>query len=318
MIFRTSLLISILAAASVLSVAQNNAASSSSGPSYRLQTLYRAGIAQQYTVTEHTDVVRQHSDSSKVSYSRDITYYMTLKCIASMDGISQVTVNIDSLEYTFNDGTAPVSYDSQKDITPLDFADLNNYMGPLNRPFELTLSPYGEVTKLEGELIQFWRDYLVENSSDLDPVVLMIWMQSLDRANLLQYGDLQKRIIPGLRVGVDSTWIHNMELRVDGVVYSDRITSKFMENSGGIYTIAVNDTMDAPVQEIHVYGVPFKTKLHEGQAIVDHSIDLSNTGTIRKVSSKVKAWFKGTAANQTFTQRVSSNTTWTLTGQFQW
>ena len=48
-----------------------------------------------------------------------------------------------------------IEYDSQTDITPKNFADLNNYIGPLNRPFTLTVSPYGEVSAIEGDEIEF-------------------------------------------------------------------------------------------------------------------------------------------------------------------
>ena len=235
--------------------------SSSSGRAYRLQALYRAGVAQSYEITEQTTAERTHSDSSKKTYDRTVTYFTTIRCIESMDGISKLVVNIDSLRYRFSAGGQSIEYDSQQDITPKNFADLNNYIGPLNRPYTITVSPYGEVSNLEGEQIQFWRDYLAENTEGLDSVIYLIWSQSLDEENLYQYGDLQKRVIPGLRIQQDSTWDLNMTLRVDGVLYKGLTFGTFADYSGGVYSLTVKDTIPAVVdQSIHVYDVPYITR----------------------------------------------------------
>lgn len=316
---RTLLLICALAVlTSSSSWAQTSSSEASTGPAYRLQALYRANVAQSYEITEATSVVRTLNDSSQTKYDRKVTYYTTVRCLSSIDGISKLDINIDSLIYRFEADGQEIDYHSQNDITPKNFADLNNYIGPLNRPYELTMSPYGEVTNVEGEQIQFWRDYLTENSSDLDSVILLIWMQSLDRENLLQIGDLQKRVLPGRRTELASNWKHSLGLRVDGVVFADEATTTFEEYAAGIYTIRTTDTIAAPEQTIHVYGIPYVTRVMEGAAEVDHSIQLSTAGTINFVSSKVKAWFTGSAANHTFTHKITSTTTWNLTGQYQW
>ena len=318
MTLRILLLICATSLVAFPALAQTAATAASAGPTYRLQALYRANVAQSYTITEETTAVRTLADSTKQEYNRIVTYYTTVRCLSSIDGISELDVNIDSLIYRFESDGKVVEYDSQTDITPKNFADLNNYIGPLNRPFEITMSPYGEVTNLEGENIQFWRDYLTENSKDLDSVIYLIWMQSLDRENLLQYGDLQKRVIPGTRMQVDSSWEHNFGVRIDGVVYSDKAKTTFVENSGGVYTLTTQDTIAAPSQKVHVYGIPYVTTVQEGAAAVDHTMTLSSAGTINGVKSAVNAWFRGKAANQVFTHKIASTTTWKLTGQYQW
>jgi Family of unknown function (DUF6263) len=298
--------------------AQKAGQTTSAGREYRLQALYRAGVAQSYTITENTVATRTHSDSSTKTYSRDVTYYTTIRCIESNEGQATIVVNLDSLTYRFSSTDKTVEYDSQKDITPKNFADLNNYIGPLNRPFEMSVTPYGEVTTLKGEQVEFWRDYLTENKNDLDSVIYMIWMQSLDRENLLQYGDLQKRTIPGRRFAVDSSWKHRMQLRLDGVVFADTVSTTFKEYSGGLYKIVCTDTMSAAPQPIHVYGIPYISNLQEGKAVLDHTVELSSTGTINEVTSKVASWFRASVLNEIFTQNVTTTTSWKLTGQFQW
>jgi hypothetical protein len=286
---------------------------------YRLQALYRAGIAQNYEVVEQTTVERIHSDSSRKTYERTATYQITVRCIESLDGIAKLIINIDSLVYRFKAANLEVTYDSQKDITPKNFADLNNYAGPLNRTFEITVSPYGEVTKLSGEQIDFWRDYLEQNAADLDSVVYTIWMQSLDRENLLHYGDLQKRVIPGTRKGVDSAWRHDYTSRIDGVIYAGTVTSRLANYTGGYYTIITKDTLAAlPQQPIHVYGIPYVSNVREGTAVIDNELLLTANGTINEVKNVAKSSFRGIVKNEVFTHNVTSSTMWKLTGQYQW
>lgn len=319
MIVRLPLVIALcfLSTAGAMVAQQTGAAPA--GREYRLQALYRAGIAQNYEVVEQTTVERTHSDSSKKTYDRKVTYFMTVRCIESIDGISKLVVNIDSLIYKFTAQGLEISYDSQKDITVKNFADLNNYIGPLNRTFEITVSPYGEVTKLSGEQVDFWREYLEQNAADLDSVVYTIWMQSLDRENLLQYGDVQKRMIPGLRKGVDSTWKHGLTTRVDGVVFDGKVSSRLAAYSGGLYTIITKDSIPVRAgEDVHIYGIPYLSTVRDGGAVVDNTLLLSSSGTINELTTVTKAWFRATVRAETFTHRITSTTQWKLTGQYQW
>ncbi len=287
-------------------------------PTYRVQALYRAGVAQSYEIEENTEVVRTHSDSSKKTYKRWVKYFATIRAIESMNGISTLVVTLDSNRYKFTADGLDITYDSQVDITPKNFADLYNYSGPVSRSYDLTVSPYGEVTKVEGEQLDFWRKYLNDNKRDMDSVLHLIWIQSLDKPNLLQYGDLQKRVIPGTRVAVDSSWTHDFSLRVDGVVYSNRVKSTFAKYAGGLYIIETKDTIVADPQQIHAYNIPYVTNVIDGEALVNHTVELTNTGSINNVTSNVDAWLKAKVSNELFTQQIKSKTTWKLTGQYMW
>ena len=317
----TRLLLSIgavlLVAGTIESQAQT-ASQPSKGRDYRVQAIYRAGVAQKYEIVEQTTSERTFDDGNVKTYSRTAKYYATARCIASQEGIATLVFNLDSLEYKFSADGKDVEYNSQVDITPKPFADLNNYIGPLNRPFELTVSAYGAVSDVKGEQIDFWREYLTENSVDLDSLTYMIWMQSLDNDNLLHYGDLQKRVIPGLRVAIDSTWEHKFGMRIDGVHYAGNVTSTLKDYSGGIFTLNASDTIDVASDKAYVYGIPMVTHVSTGQAVVDYTIQLSSGGTINNVNALAETSFRGKALNVEFTQRTNSAITWNLTGQYQW
>lgn len=314
-----ALALAVLAAAAAPWCSAQQATSAPPAREYKLQALYRASIAQSYEFVEQTTVERTYRDSTKATYARTATFFVTVRCIEALDGVSKVVVNLDSLIYKFTSDGKDVTYDSQKDITPKNFADLNGYIGPLNRSFELTYSPYGEVTSLSGEQIDFWRDYLEQNSADLDTLTYTIWMQSLSKENLLQVGDLQKRTIPGLRKAVDSTWKHQLAMRVDGTLYSGSVRSRLAAYEGGLYNIITQDTLAAtPGQLVHAYNVPQVATVLDGSVLVNNTILLSSAGTINDFTSVIKGKLRLKAGREPFEQSTTTTYQWKLVGQYQW
>jgi hypothetical protein len=313
---RFCLVLAAVCMAAVPTVAQTSGAPSKQ---YRAQVVYTAGVAQSYELTEQTTATRWYSDSSQKDYDRTVTYFTTIRCIESMDGIARVVVNVDSMRYRFMADGRLVEYDSEKDVSPKNFSDINAYIGPLNRPFTLTVSPYGEVSALEGEQVEYWRDYLADNSSGIDSVTYLMWTQAISDENLLHYGDLQKRVVPGLTTGKDSTWNLTMTLRVDGVTYKGRTKATLTDVDGGLLTMTVSDTLQAVApQPLRVYGVPYVVQLMEGHADVSHTLQMSRTGSIQQVDNVASTWWKGRVLMEEFTQRVRTTTTWKLKGQYQW
>ncbi len=288
------------------------------GREYRLEVKYTSGVALLYEFVETTNVERTHSDGSKKNYKREVKHFITMRIIESLDGISKVIVNIDSLQYSFEAGPVLVSYDSQVDITPKNFSDLHYYIGTLNRPFTLTINSYGEVSKVEGEQIEFWRDYIEENAADLDSMTLHIWRQCLADNNLLHIGDIQKRLVPGLKVGVDSTWKHDFSFLINSLAFHDKVESRFAKNLGGYYQIVTKDTLQAQPQPVRSYGIGSLSTLIDGTATVDNELILRNTGLVEELTSKISATYKASVLNEIYTEDVQSTMKWKLTGQFQW
>ncbi len=286
---------------------------------FRLQASYRSGIAQSYEVTEKTSVQRVHSDSSVRSYQREVLTYVTVRCVESMDNVSRVVVTADSVVYKFVTGPSVIDYDSQRDLAPKAFPDLNNYVGVLNRSYELTYSPYGEVTKVAGDQIDFWREYIQTNVGDLDTLISTIWLQSLSDENLMHLGDVQKQIVPGTKKAFDSSWIHNMRLRVDGVVYEGKARSTFKSYDGGVFTIATSDTLPARTRwPLHVFEIPDLVQMQEGNAVVNATLQLSTSGTLNALDATIAAVFRGQVGKEIFTQNINSTQSWKLVRQYQW
>lgn len=287
---------------------------------YRVQTLYRAGVAQNYIITQRDTVTRIHSDTAtKRFYTRDITYYATLRCIESMENVATVVATLDSLEYVFSSDGKDIVYKSQLDMAPKPFLDLNNFMGPMNRSAEISYNPYGEITKLGGEQLEWIRDYLKESGQALDSVTALVWNQSVEDPNILMYCDLQKRVVPGKRVALDSSWKHLLGLRVDGVAFQGEVSSTLADYTGGLFTIRTADTLyAAPGQDLHVYGITDVSKVIDGKAITNNALDISTVGTINGVTVRVLATYRARIRQEVFTHTVRSTTTWKLLGQYQW
>lgn len=313
------LAIAVLSPLALYSQKTGSAASTPSFREYRLQALYRAGIAQNYEITERDSVVRTHSDSSKKTYQRTVTYFTTARCLESMDGFSTVSITLDSMLYAFESEGIVIDYDSQKEPTPKNFGDLFNYTGPMNRSFELRYNPYGEIQSVQGEQITWLREYLAENMPAEDSVRALIWQQSVDDENLLHYGDFQKNAVPGTKIGIDSSWTHPFLARIDGVLYKARATSKLLSYSGGYFTIRTKDTIPAVAdQRFHVYGVPAVSRMDSGSVAIDQTIRLATTGTVQEVTQVAHARFVATVENERYRHDVHSTTSWKLIGQYQW
>lgn len=299
---------------------QTKASAGKSVRDYRVQTLYRAGVAQNYVITQRDTVTRIHSDTAtKRYYTRDVTYYATLRCIESMENVATVVATLDSLEYVFSSEGKDIVYKSQLDMAPKPFLDLNNYLGPMNRSAEISYNPYGEITKLGGEQLEWIRDYLKESGQALDSVTALVWNQSVEDPNILMYCDLQKRTVPGKRVALDSSWNHELGLRVDGVVFQGSVSSTLADYTGGLFTIRTADTIFASAgQDLHVYGITDVSKVIDGTAITDNELDISTVGTINRVTNRVQATYRARIRQEVFTHVVRSTTTWKLLGQYQW
>lgn len=320
MIYFTTLLF-LVAGCLLPALAQEKGSSAKPAPprEYRLQVLYRPGVAQQYTVDIRDTVVRTHSAGSTKSYTRDVRMFVTVRCIESSDNISKLVVNVDSLTYAFASDGMTVTYDSQIDIAPKNFLDLNNYLGILNRSAEITYNPYGETKAVGGDNIEWIRDYLAENASDVDSLTSMIWNQSVSDHGVLHIADLQKRVVPGRRMAVDSSWKHTYSLRADNVEFSGIVRTKFDTYGGGVYTLRTIDTIPAkPGTPFHVYGIPDVSRVVDGNVALDCTLDLSTTGTINRVVQRSHARIRGRIRNEVFTSESRSTIVWALQGQYQW
>ncbi len=314
------LFLAVLACVS-LATAQEKGSSNKPAPprEYRLQALYRPGVAQSYTVDIRDTASRMHSAGAAKGYDRNVRLYLTVRCIESSDNVSKVVVNVDSLTYAFTSEGVSVTYDSQIDIAPKNFLDLNNYLGILNRSAEITYNPYGEAKAVGGDNLVWIRDYLAENASDVDSVRSMIWNQAVSDAGVLHVADLQKRVIPGKRIAVDSSWKHSYSLRVDNIDIAATVRTTFATYGGGVYTLRTVDTVKAqPGTPFHVYGISDVSRVVDGSVAIDATVDLTTTGIINRVVQRSHARIRGRIGNEVYTTESKSTVTWTLQGQYQW
>lgn len=315
-------LIAVVLASNGAVFAQEKSVAGKPAPSreYRLQALYRPGIAQNYLIQFRDTVSRMHSQGAGAKeYTRSVDYFATIRCIESVDNVSTILVNLDSMQYAFTSDGQTVSYDSQIDIAPKNFLDLNNYIAILNRTVEIGYNPYGEIRGIGGENLQWIREYIGENGSSLDSVSSLIWTQAVGDVAVAAITDLQKRVIPGKRVAVDSSWKHSFQTRVDNIDVGGMVRTTFDTYGGGFYTLRTVDTLQ--VQSgipFHVYGITDICRVVDGSVAFDNVLDITTTGAINRLEQRARGRIRGRIMNEVFTSDIRSSATWTLKGQFQW
>lgn len=286
---------------------------------YRLNPVYRAGIAQNYVLTENTIASRLYKDSTVKDYTRSVKTFVSIRCIESLEGFVTVVVNIDSMIYSFTSDGITITHDTQTDITPKNFADLSLYLAPLNRSYNVSYNAYGEVTKVAGEQLAEIREYLNEYGYDMDSTMRLIWDQGLGDDNLLMIGDIQKRIIPGRRIAMDSSWSHDISVFADGVLYRSPVRSTLKNFDAGNFSLITHDTVYAAEQfRTHFYGIPYIATVLDGKGILHTNFTLSQMGTIQGLTITLDARIRARALSEEFTQTIRTAWEWALEGQYQW
>lgn len=288
-----------------------------------LKLIYPAGNAFIYVFKDSTKVTRRYSDSSTMTYVREVTYYMSQKAPKDPEnGILDVDVNIDSMDYRFSSGDVTMQYNSQrtKDMQ-LKFPDLVAATVPVNRTFRMTYSPYWEVVKTEGEQLDWLRNYIEENNNgQLDSMMLWVWLNGISMTNLAQVGDLEKGVLPDKRIHRDSSWRKPFFIKADGVDCRDdsarSVIKGFHDNA---YVIETTISHLTPTKEpLRLYGIPYLVRVVDGKGTGKYTINLSKKGVINSAEADITTVMKAKVKNENFTQTVRSKYSWQILGQYQY
>ena len=195
---------------------------------YRLRYKYPMSVTNVYKMVENTSVTRQYKDSTSLKYERTVNYFYTIKQLVKMDdNFVKVHVTLDSLQYSFKDGDALFEFDSQSEAQgSINFDDLNDYLIPLSKEFDMTYSPYGEVIKVEGgnldNLIQYIKKATSEQMDSLDQ---QYWLNMLSLNRLQYIVDPIKLTVPSTPATKDSVWLSTPLYCVDGIYFKDTVST---------------------------------------------------------------------------------------------
>jgi len=277
----------------------------------------------EYVYTDTTTVHRIYSDSSTLDYTRTVTYYLSLEAIeAPRDGLTSVQVTIDSLEYSFSSGGNTLSYKPRGQM-PLQFPDFVAAVVPLNRQYLLYYSSYWDAAKVEGEMLDWLRSYIAEDSgrvSSFDSLQRFIWLRNISLPVLAQYADPQKGVLPSGRVALDSVWQKPFVLLADGIEFRDpRAHTRIVERRGPIFELETRaDSLEPTREKLKLYNIQRFVEVIGGSGSARHTVELHKAGFIESARTELEADALCKTGNEIFRQKIRSRYRWMLRGQYDY
>jgi hypothetical protein len=277
-----------------------------------------------YKFTENSKIVRTMSDSSKRRFSRDAEYYFTFKVPNSPDnGFNTYEFSIDSLKYKFTEDGDTYEYNSQSDNPgPVTFEDLKNTVVPLGKEFTLTYSPYGEIVKVEGESLDWLRNYVVvEGKGVLDSLETHLWLDGISKQRLVSICDPKKLIFPANQVYLDSNWNSTMEFQVMNITCFDTSIAKIKSLSNGVFDIVGESTgkISALKEPVRFYG--FKDYLVNVIKINgngNYEMVFGPRGLIRSFKLNYFVKLTGKVKQEVFNDMIDTKQSWEMLNQYKY
>lgn len=226
---------------------------------YKIPIKYSATKSRVYTITEVADITRKYSDSTVKQYKREIIYYISQKAPdAPQNGFQVINVSVDSLEYKLTDGSKVYEFSSIKNISgSSNFPDIQHTVVLLGRNYDLTYSPYYEITKYEGEDLDWLRDYITGTGNlNLDKMKEFIWLDGISNSRLNHIGDLIKLQIPLVEIQPDSVWYSKFAIQVNNIGFAGNAETRFVSSSDGNYRFEAIPKSITPVNNtVRLYDI---------------------------------------------------------------
>ncbi len=309
--------------------AQNRSASAPGKPGkldneYLLRTQNTPGVRQNYSLEETTTVTRNSPDGKPLSYKRSIVYYITQGADAEpQKGFTTIKVNIDSMTYRMEMGEQVHVYDSQVMVNndpSISNSDIETHTALLNRPFTITISPYGEVVGIQSTEIDWLKNYvLVEGKDALDTLKKFIWLDGVSNEAAINTSDIRFNLLPFTFVKPDSTWHRSISLRADGLDFRDTasVVVKALEGEEFVLS-ATADSLRPVKRSLYRPERNSLVELLDGNGTADISLRLSRRGMVQSAQWSLKAKAQFREGSETFTETISKDYSLKLTGQFRW
>lgn len=300
---------------------KDNKKSNEDQVTYRFKLRYQKGISQHWKYTEVTDVKRTFSDSSSLSFQRNITYYFTIRCLdAPSEGFEKINIIIDSLDYSFNDGKKVYKFNSQSDEDgDINFEDVKANTIALSREFDLTYSPYGEIAKIDGEQLDHYLNYIKENANKgIDTSLIILWLKGLSQEALTHYVDAKKILFPSGPIAKDSVWKSPFQITVNGINYYDTVTTKIIGQKKISYIFqSESDKLRSNPQKAILYSIKQPVNVDSSAGKGTYTIQLHTRGFIEKAEANFDITSYISFRREYFTEATKTKMIWELLNQYK-
>ncbi|MBI5325646.1 MAG: hypothetical protein HZB41_10340 [Ignavibacteriae bacterium] len=292
---------------------------------FKPKVIYHTNAYRVYKYTETTNVKRIYSDSSTKEFKRVLTYFMTITIFNKPEnGFETLKIVIDSMLYKLTDADKVYEFNSQADqIKPVKLKDLEAMSVPLNRQFEMTYSPYGEVAKIESPDIEEVIDYIKSEDAKFgtnskDELKNLIWFDGLSDNRLKHITDLQKIVFQQVPMAKDSIWHSPFTIEIDGKDFIDTVDSKIVEyNNGNITIESKTKNLKAIPKDSYFFGVTKPAHIDSVKGEGFYIFQINPRGIISKVDAEFTIDSECKVRFEPFKESVQSKLSWEYLGQFK-
>lgn len=289
---------------------------------YKIDCFFPVTIRNHYSYSEKTEVTRIYSDDSEIKFSRELTFFFDVKAPGqSRDGFTILDISIDSMHYKYIKDNLTYEYNSQNSI-PGNFKimDFLATIVPLGKFFFLTYSPYGNVSKIEGEELLYFINSLKKKEKSMDPINKYIWMEGVSTNRLKHITDMKKINYPSYAIAEDSTFITPLTFQLNHINIQDTVEMKFESVSNGYMKFIgkIGDvettTKQARFEDIDDNFVEIIDLKANG--II--TTELAPRGTPEETIIDLNIQVKGKIKKEIFIEKVKTKMKWQLLGQWQY
>jgi hypothetical protein len=185
---------------------------------YRIQYNFAERVIFVYKMTYSTEIVRTFSDSTTQNFKRDMDVYLSYwRPSGLVEGFAEIRTGLDSILYNFTDGKQNVKWFSNGNDDLPSIPDFDVVFPIMGRSYTTTISPYFDVAKIEGKILQEGRES-IENMPDT--TLKKIWKKAVADENLNFYSDMNKNVLQNGRFAIDSTWKMRFTMPIEGIRYT--------------------------------------------------------------------------------------------------
>jgi hypothetical protein len=190
-----------------------------------------------FKLTYNTLVTRTFSDKTTKTFERDMVLFFSYwQPSPTKEGFSEISVGLDSIKYNYSDGKKTYSWAtvSDNDDIPSNY-DFDNVFPLVGRFFDVTLSPYFEMAKIEGKILDEVRSGIEKMG---DTTLRKIWRKANADENFFFLIDMNKNVYKSGRFEIDSTWKMKFTIPIEGIRYTcDTAKVKFYSYDGKYYNV---------------------------------------------------------------------------------
>lgn len=286
---------------------------------FRLAYKFGVNVFHNFVFNEETEIVRTDLNAKKVkTFTRKAQIFFTMVQNSLPDkGFNTIKVSIDSLRYELqtDDGTK-YSFNSQDDEFDWPFStnEFKTYYVLLGKEFYMTYSPYNEVVKIEGEMLDSIRIRINHPEDGIkDPELKFVWDRLLLPSFLKNIPDIAKNLIPEHTVTKSDVWKRYFEIWVDGANFADTAEVKLIEFSPKEYVIEANlKNLKGKNSKNNVYGIDELVDIHNLNGKGQMIITVLPRGVVKEGTFKGETEYEFEYDQVKYRQKSLTTYTWQL------